>query len=279
MSNTSDNTILSKENLDCTADKENTKHPIKGSFDPLEKNIWFASNIPDYEKLVAAFKTAESDIKKSEIVDKARNGLLVPAVNELRYCSYHIIKAIAADNKIDQKEQIHRSTRHCERASFDALELGLSTLIIKIEEFKQNYVPKNVVLASVISGYADDMAEVRAAQELLTDNYKDKTENFQAVREKLSKIKHIYIKLQEAESDVKTSARQNNRTLKLTSCGLIISLLLAGAGWYKVYSGEKQLGQMQEQLKQVQQSLTVIQQPPIAGDTVKPKPAALKANN
>lgn|GEM_PF-1465738 len=273
MTNTSDNAVAPKESSDCTADEDNTKHSIGQSLDPSEKNIWIPSNIPDYEKLIAAFKTAEGDIKESEIVDKARNGLLVPAVNELRYCSYHIIKAIAADNEADQKEQLHRSTRHCERASFDALELSLSTLIIKIDEFKKTYAPKNVVLSSVIDDYAGDMAEVRHGQDLLTDNYKDKVENFQLVREQLLKIKKIYIKLQEAEPDIKTSAQQNSRALKLTGCGLIISLILAGAGWYKVYSGENQLGNMQEQLNQMQQSLTDMgRHPPAVGDTEKPKP-------
>lgn len=248
---------LSQEKTGCIDDSKNLKHPMDDSFSPpfSEKNVWFEENIADYQNLISSFQTAELDIKQAEVADKQNNGVLIPAMNELRYCSYHIIKAINTVDQHEQKEQLHRATRHCERASYDALELGLATLVLKIGEFQNKYASKKVIFASVITDYANDMALVRQSQELLEGNYKDKNENFKAIRKKLSEIKKIYFKLQEAETDIQTQLKHNDRKFYFACLGLIVSTVIAISGWYKVITSEGRITDMQQQLQEMQKKI------------------------
>ncbi|MFC6634033.1 hypothetical protein [Microbulbifer taiwanensis] len=219
----------------CTGDAAKVEHPLESLGEIPTTPVWYASNKAKFDQLAKAFKIAESDIKSAELSDKYENGILVPAVNELRYCSYHVIKAISANNAADQRDQLYRGLRHCERASYDALELGLTTYLKKIDEFRAIYRDKNVVMSKVIPGYPEDMREASKAQALLGKNFKDKTEIFEEVREYLSKIKDIYLKFNEAEDDLNTEARQANQSLKYTKLALAATVLIAIAGWTKVF--------------------------------------------
>ncbi|MGB1907213.1 MAG: hypothetical protein ACPHN3_07755, partial [Spongiibacter sp.] len=209
---------------DCTSDESNEYHPVANLNQLAEGSLTVAhENREAYDELFNAFKVAEQDIKEAEIVDKAGNGILIPAINELRYCSYHIIHAINSADPANQKEQLLRAKRHCERASFDALELGLSTLLIKIDEFKAPYRGK-VPLSSVISGYADDMSAATKAQESLGGNYKDKIENFKAIREHHSRAKDIYVKFIQMEDDLQLEIdkrRRESRAQKVPYIALV----------------------------------------------------------
>jgi len=53
------------------------------------------------------------------------DGQYIPAINELRYTSRHILRSLTAQNVAEQAEQIRRAISHCQRASYDTLDMSV----------------------------------------------------------------------------------------------------------------------------------------------------------
>ena len=92
-------------------------------------------NRPIFQDVAKAFCEAERRMKKIEWMD----GTDVPSINELRYVGYHLFKACQQDDTVLQREELRRAERHCKRASFDALELGMITQLERINDFVTDY--------------------------------------------------------------------------------------------------------------------------------------------
>lgn len=88
------------------------------------------------------FSRAEDAIKRYERISLS---VLTPAVNQLRYVSYHLLE-----------NSLPRAYQHCERAYYDALECSVSELLGFFARFYQAGYPESSILR-----YAQDFSEWR----------------------------------------------------------------------------------------------------------------------
>jgi|TARA_Y100000052_G_scaffold17615_1_gene17150 hypothetical protein len=126
----------------CLNDQNGDLHPtIPPNTEPSECLV-YEDNIEALNAAFSAFKEAEDYIKKSEI---SVGELDIPSVNELRYFGYHLVKALSNPelSKTDQLEEIHRAKKHAQRASYDAIELGLISNLEVIADFHTKYGDKS----------------------------------------------------------------------------------------------------------------------------------------
>lgn len=103
------------------------------------------------------WKTAEHRIKRTE---RFNSKLTVPAVNELRYAGYHLLEALSATDPNTAEEALKKAGRHCQRATYDAVESEVMLHLEKIRLFQEDY--RNITID--LNGY-DYPAIRRAARE------------------------------------------------------------------------------------------------------------------
>ena len=96
------------------------------------------------------FKLAEKKIKFVENLDE---GLLFPAVNQLRYVAFHLLRESEAQDISLKQEELRKAKNHCQRAIYDSVETGITFCLVKIHEFQEDY--KLIVVADVVPAYID----------------------------------------------------------------------------------------------------------------------------
>jgi hypothetical protein len=112
-----------------------------------------------------AFRQAEQDIKTVELESYGED-LNIPSINELRYVGHHLCKVFQENiTAEDQAEELKRALRHCERASYDAVELGIISQLEAISIFQKDYKKDNII--SQWSEYVADMNKVQAAKNFI----------------------------------------------------------------------------------------------------------------
>ena len=91
--------------------------------------------------------------KKLKAIEHLAGGLSVPAVNQLRYVAFHLLRAensIAEDEKINE---LRKAKNHCQRAIYDAVECGITHYLEKIKIFQEDYA--TIIIPEVIPGYIE----------------------------------------------------------------------------------------------------------------------------
>ena len=63
----------------------------------------------------------------------------IPAVNELRYAGFHLLKATNASGSVEDGEHLTRAIEHCERAIYDATEAGILASVQNIDRVLSSY--------------------------------------------------------------------------------------------------------------------------------------------
>ncbi len=111
----------------------------------------------------------EAEIAIKEIEDFGSE-LVVPAVNQLRYCGNHLVRYLS---DTDNKEELEDSVKHCKRAVYDAYEASIVYHLLEFKIFKEDY--RKVQVAIVIPDYADIQQDIRQARDFIRNNNESKT--------------------------------------------------------------------------------------------------------
>lgn len=117
--------------------------------------IFFDENKQQIDKLIQCFNIAESRLK--EIERSNVSGIVIPAINELRYSAQHIILSLNDTSVKDQEESILRAIRHAQRASYDAIEAGILYALDEIRSMQDGY--QDMAISSVIQGWTEIMGK------------------------------------------------------------------------------------------------------------------------
>jgi hypothetical protein len=167
-----------------------------------------------------AFNKAESAIKE---VERLADTVVIAAINQLRYSTYHYLRSQAQLKKSSQKEkeEFKKAINHCHRAYYDAYEAGISYLLHAISRFKRQYriVPLKRILPEVESIYE----EVRGIQKWLKDTSDEKSKEifYQLITTEYQKLKNCYDKLDSKREDIKSHFIR-------WGIGTVISIFISG---------------------------------------------------
>lgn len=101
------------------------------------------------------FSKAESICKRVESDPGHEGGVVIPAINQLRYAGQHLITACSSDDVHIQKSELTKALNHCQRAVYDATEAACLIVKIQIDIFKEQF--REIIIADVVPSYSDTL--------------------------------------------------------------------------------------------------------------------------
>jgi hypothetical protein len=111
------------------------------------------------EEYCKAFSTAETHLKNAEIFIKSEaiHGVVISAINELRYAGYHVAQALNPNSNLTEAEKIklyEEAIAHCRRSSFDSLDALFQFAIAQCTIFCKDY--RLITISEIIPDYLAD---------------------------------------------------------------------------------------------------------------------------
>ena len=129
----------------------------------------------DIEELNQCFKETEKKVKQLELYTLE---LSIPSINQLRYVSYHLLKASDINNlSVDiVQEEIKKALHHCQRAKFDAIEIWITHLLGEIKTFEEKYssIKETQDVIKNYSSYLTDTQNAVDSLNIISDEEKKK---------------------------------------------------------------------------------------------------------
>jgi hypothetical protein len=154
-----------------------------------EEEIKFA------ELSVGSLASVESD---GCIVACEPRGIVIPAINELRYAAKHISDAMQEGvSAEDRAEQIHRAIRHCIRARLDALKAVVLFLARDFYQFCADYRKLNITVKDreKLNAHRQKIWDVLSA--LSKDRSQSTNENCEKLKASIVELHDIYTDVSE----------------------------------------------------------------------------------
>jgi hypothetical protein len=124
-------------------------------------------SFPDTSNL---FSIAEARIKQIEHLGL---GLTLPAVNQLRYVTCHLLRFDRLEDEQEKQEQLRKANNHCERAIYDAVETGIIYCLEELRDFQKDY--RLVVITDIVPSYLDIRAKANEVSMFISKITKDST--------------------------------------------------------------------------------------------------------
>jgi len=191
------------------------------------------SNTPlPLQRVVDLFHTAEREIKKIERLD---GNLSIPSINELRYAGYHLACAWQASQRFDGNkapEEIEKAARHCQRAIYDAHEIGVQYHLTRITQFQDDY--RKFPVTDVIKDYGALRVEVREANEFIQviaeDHHGEREQYYAQCGTHYDCIKRIADTFDEHRDPINAKIDREKQTTKHWLVGIVITIVLGLIG-------------------------------------------------
>jgi len=205
-------------------------------------------NIDDFHE---AFTRAEEEIHFAEMVigslssedddcisGNQPRGIVIPAINELRYAAKHLSKMLQVNEESSQfQEQLQRAVRHCVRARLDALKAVVLFLARDFYSFTGDYKKLRLsqedreILNSHRKKIWDTLNSLARYRAECTDgdceNMKEAIEDLHQIYEDTESRRGIYSQLME------TISRHDKSTLWQWGVGVVIAIVFFILGkWF-----------------------------------------------
>lgn len=172
---------------------------------------------PDlFQEYCRLFALAEQKVKLIELLE---DELSIPAVNELRYAGSHCARALLAPAADKRAELILESEKHCRRAIYDALEIGLAHRLRGIDEFLEDY--RLVPISPVVSTFNEDLAAIQQIRDSIAGRNRHDVETddeWQLMQQQFDRLTEIQSRFEAARGELR-------KGLNLWRISIIVSLL------------------------------------------------------
>lgn len=162
-------------------------------------------------RLAELFETAEQRLKEAETLNLE---LSIPALNELRYVAYHLVRALCAEQPDTADWQ--RAENHARRAIYDATEAVVLTLLEQARDACERLRGCPDVL-DVLPDYPQQLAMLREAQHGLLaaraseGAYLERGHYIERCAEELPRLRALLDEFATAEPLLLARARQRAR--------------------------------------------------------------------
>lgn len=178
------------------------------------------------EAIIRLFDEAEAKVKE---VEQLSSDLSIPSINELRYVGYHLTKALCQQTDDTISSDLDKAERHCKRAIYDAVEIGVIYLLEKIQEFQQDYGHR-VEIITVIPNYIDLCANAHDTREFIShikeNCEKDRDRYYKECQPHYITLKDIYRKLDLARPEINKHITENNRSDRKATRRFVVTVII-----------------------------------------------------
>lgn len=193
-------------------------------------------------EICGIFMRAESIAKKIERID---DGMIVPAINQLRYAGHHYVKFSAGIEPEESHD--HKCISHCRRAIYDAYEAGITYCLLKFRQFQKDY--RKAVITDVFSDYAACCAKANEAHELVKTTDKDERHEKSGEAEKYFDEIFVFTqKLPAIREELNKKIRKDRWAFYTVLATFIVTCFGVGYAVWKdhpIASDKPQVGQIQ----------------------------------
>lgn len=168
--------------------------------------------------LYELFRQAEVQLKQTEQIDR---NLTIPAINELRYVAFHLLRALSEQDSTGFDADIERAENHAKRAIYDATEASILSLLEKAEAYQSDFknlecttevLPNYVDLLNQLERIRCGVSEVRASEEL----YLNRQQYYPQVLKYIDELKGLVATLEQADPLIRIKSRKRAIQLLLT---------------------------------------------------------------
>ncbi len=122
------------------------------------------------EKALANARTKVSSVDGLQV-----EGLVFPAVNELRYAGKHLSEALLlGEGDAARIEQLRKARNHCHRATYDARDAVVQFFLAELRLLDKTFKESPIPIMTVYQSYPDDKAALRKIQNDLVEEQRDK---------------------------------------------------------------------------------------------------------
>ncbi len=175
------------------------------------------------------FKLAEEKIKLIENLEDG--GLPLPAINQLRYVAFHLLRA---ENIVEDKikdEELRKAKNHCQRAIYDAIEIGIIHLLDKIKVFQMDY--KLVSIVDIVPSYipickrADEITYFlsEASRRSIEDHSNNRGDYYEKSNELFNELQENVKLLDYSRPELNKKLQKSRITFIISISALIASFL------------------------------------------------------
>ncbi|MDL2269251.1 hypothetical protein LJC71_08875 [Desulfosarcina sp. OttesenSCG-928-A07] len=173
------------------------------------------------------FKLAEEKIKLVENLD----GLPFPAVNQLRYVAFHLLRAEFAPDEKHRESELRKAKNHCQRAIYDASEIGIMHYLNEFALFQNDY--RTTTITDVVPDYLEHRRLANEARNFaasitrksISDHCENQDDQYQKSGEYFEALRKNNEILQEARPELGKKIQRNRRYFLFAITGLTVAIL------------------------------------------------------
>lgn len=186
----------------------------------------------EIKQLRICFEDAEKTIKN---IEQTTFELAIPSINQLRYVAYHLLRASNEENykTIEElREEIKKALHHCQRAKFDAVEIGLTYFLEEVRIFEDTYSQIKET-QDVITNYSSYLVDAQAAADELksiADTEKDRQFYYSSIKPHYEKLKSIVYEFRKAKSLIAVQVEKNNKEKVKDTRRFVITITISVFG-------------------------------------------------
>ena len=190
---------------------------------------------PQLSEISELFALAEEKIK---LIEHLGEGLTFPAVNQLRYVAFHLLRADKTTDENLKKEELRKAKNHCERAIYDAVEPGIVHYLEEIRTFQNDY--RMIEITNIIPNYLDISRKAEESSDFILerikdsvsdrsnnqgDQYQEATSLFEGLKEAVKLLSYARPELNKKLRKYRLMFLVSVATLIVAAIGVIVSLM------------------------------------------------------
>lgn len=172
---------------------------------------------------------------KLKLIESVELKLVIPAANQLRYAGCHLSRACVEGDILVACRDLDKAQRHCKRAIYDSLEVGITNFLEDIKVFQNDY--RLVPITSVLSDYIDltDSIQricdyIRTTRDFQREEYWTKcTDYFEEIKNIAKRLELSRTELNKLESAQAISSKRHYITLALAVIGTAATIIATWA--------------------------------------------------
>lgn len=185
-------------------------------------------------EISSLFTYAEQKIKKIEYF---ADGVSFPAVNQLRYVAFHLLRAEQLRNgdedlnKDELHDELKKAKNHCQRAIYDANEAGVVYYLERIRKFKEDY--ESETISDIVPNYISYLVKAKKIKNFLwVVGEKSLSERAKGLNQidiekdnnDYKKSDEYFIQIKEIDDILDTARPELNKKIEKRRKGMLISI-------------------------------------------------------
>lgn len=178
-------------------------------------------NSIEYTRYCDLYSLAEEKIKQ---VEQIAGDVVMPAVTELRYAGFHCVHSLCSDDSQKNQEELKLAEKHCTRAIYEALEIGVSYYLNQIDNFVKDYWPARI--GKVIPDYVEDRLALRRIQNFVARHTRGGAEEeWDTLQEHFEMAQKIYDKLEAARPELSAELYKWRVGILIAILAILVTLI------------------------------------------------------